>query len=734
MIFNQFTHSVTQKSVIFFTHMQQLVQNARTGTIKVKSVPTPTLKSGMVLVRNLYSLISAGTERTKVDFAKKSLLEKARARPDLVKLVLKQVKEQGLIETMERAFNKLDSDAAMGYSSAGVVLEVASDVADVRVGDLVACAGAGYASHAEIIVVPKNLVAKIPTGVSPKDAAYTTLGAIALQGLRQAAPTLGETILVIGLGLVGLLTVQLLKANGCRVIGVDVNPAAIDFAKALGCDLALARSEETIKEQILGFTNGYGVDAVIITASTASNEPVEFAADVMRDRGRVVMVGVTGMNLPRTPYYMKELEFKLSRSYGAGRYDATYEEKGIDYPIGYVRWTENRNMQTFLQLLAEKKVALDKLTTHVFPIAQGEEAYKLISGERNERYIGILLDYGDFQLGTSLQQELSKNGLAKGRVSSSDIRVGFIGAGSFAQGFLIPALKSHKVALEGVCTATGLTAENVKSKFGFRYATSSVEAILNDEHINTVFIATRHNLHADLVVKCLEAGKHVFVEKPLATTEDDLQRVIEAYQRSDKQLLTGFNRRFSEPLKTLKQYFGNLKSPISVHYRVNAGFLPRDHWTQDLVEGGGRLIGEGCHFIDTIQYLTGSEPVRVFAELVPSEVRENWNITIRFENGSVGVIQYLCNGDKLYPKERIEIFGGNRIGIMENFKEVILSEQGAKRVREFGGGKGHKEEIAAFLNAIKTGTPAIDFRSQVLTTLATFRINQSIDSGLPELI
>ncbi len=688
----------------------------------------------MVLVRNLYSLISAGTERTKVDFAKKSLLEKARARPDLVKLVLKQIKEQGLLETMERAFNKLDSDAAMGYSSAGVVLEVASDVASVRVGDLVACAGAGYASHAEIIVVPKNLVAKVPTGVSPKDAAYTTLGAIALQGLRQASPTLGETILVTGLGLVGLLTVQLLKANGCRVVGVDVNPRSVELARELGCDLALLRSEETIKEQILGFTHGFGVDAVIITASTASNEPVEFAAEVMRDRGRVVMVGVTGMNLPRTPYYMKELEFKLSRSYGAGRYDITYEEKGIDYPIGYVRWTENRNMQTFLQLLAERKINLEKLTTHVFPIAQGEEAYKLISGERNERYIGILLDYGEFQFGASLQQEVSKNGVAKERVSSSDIRVGFIGAGSFAQGFLIPALKSHKVTLEGVCTATGLTAENVKAKFGFRYATSSVDDILNDERINTVFIATRHNLHAELVVKCLEAGKHVFVEKPLATTEEDLQRIIDAYQRSDKQLLTGFNRRFSEPVKTLKQYFGSLKSPIAVHYRINAGFLPKDHWTQDLVEGGGRLIGEGCHFIDTIQYLTGSEPVRVFAELVPSEVRENWNITIRFENGSVGVIQYLCNGDKLYPKERIEIFGGNRIGIMENFKEVILSEQGTQRVRRFDGRKGHREEIAAFLNAITTGTPAIDFRSQVLTTLATFRINQSIDSGMPEQI
>ncbi|MCS6989662.1 MAG: bi-domain-containing oxidoreductase [Chloroherpetonaceae bacterium] len=714
--------------------MQQLVQNARAGTIKVKSVPPPTLKSGMVIVRNLYSLISAGTERSKVDFAKKSLLDKARARPDLVKLVLKQIKEQGLLETMTRAFNKLDSDMAMGYSSAGVVIEVATDVAEFRVGDLVACAGAGYASHAEIVVVPKNLVAKIPAGVSPKDAAYATLGAIALQGLRQAAPTLGETVMVTGLGLVGLLTVQLLKANGCRVVGIDVNPASIELAKELGCDLALLRSEETIKERILGFTNGYGVDAVIITASTSSNDPVEFAAEAMRDRGRVVMVGVTGMNLPRTPYYMKELEFKLSRSYGAGRYDATYEEKGIDYPIGYARWTENRNMQAFLHLLAEKKINVEKLTTHVFPIAQGEEAYKLIGGERQERYVGVLLDYGEFSLGSPLRQEISKNGRRAARTSDADIRVGFIGAGSFAQGYLIPALQSHRVALEGVCAATGLTAENAKSKFGFRYATTTIDDILSDDAIDVVFIATRHNLHAELVVKCLNAGKHVFVEKPLATTEADLNKVIEAYEKSDRQLLTGFNRRFSEPLKTLKRWFGGLNSPISIHYRVNAGPLPKDHWTQDLVEGGGRMIGEGCHFIDALQFLTDSEPTRVFAELLPSELRENWNVTIRFENGSVGVIQYLCNGDKLYPKERIEIFGGNRIGIMENFKEAILSEQGATRARQFGGSKGHKEEIAAFLESVKTGVPAIDFRSQVLTTLATFRANQSVDSGLPESI
>lgn len=715
--------------------MQQLVQNSRSGAIKIKAVPPPALKRGMVLVRNRFSLISAGTERTKVELGKKSLLGKAMARPDLVKLVLKQVKEQGLLETAQRVFNKLGADAAMGYSSAGVVVEVADDISEFRVGDRVACAGGGYASHAELVVVPKNLVAKVPDNVSLSDAAYTTLGAIALQGVRQAAPTLGESIMVIGLGLLGQLLIQLLKANGCRVIGVDINPDAIALAKTHGCDLALSRSEDSLKEQVMAFTNGYGADAVIITASTSSNDPVEFAANIMRDRGRVVMVGVTGMNLPRTPYYMKELEFKLSRSYGAGRYDTHYEEKGIDYPIGYVRWTENRNMQAFLQLLAEKKISLSNITTHIFPIEQGEEAYKLITGERKERYIGILLDYGEFQEKSVHTERLApqRNGVPA-HAKANPKRIGFIGAGSFATGYLIPNLKNiDGVELVTVCNATGITAESVKQTFGFKRATSNVEDVLSDETIGTVFIATRHNTHAELVLKALQAEKHVFVEKPLAIDEGSLMRIVEeAQKRPHLKVMTGFNRRFSQPVVTMRSYFKALLEPISVQYRVNAGPLPPDHWTQDPEEGGGRLIGEVCHFIDTIQYLTGSEPVRVYAEMLPTKVRENLLITIRLANGSVGTIQYLCNGDKLYPKERIEIFGGNRIAIMENFKTVTLSEQGATRVREFNGGKGHREEVEAFIASLESEVAPIALYSQVLTTLSTFRINQSINTGLPE--
>jgi predicted dehydrogenase/threonine dehydrogenase-like Zn-dependent dehydrogenase len=715
--------------------MQQLVQNSRSGAIKIKSVPAPSLKRGMVLVRNRYSLISAGTERTKVELGKKSLLGKAMARPDLVKLVLKQVKEQGLLETANRVLNKLSTDSAMGYSSAGVVVEVADDVSEFCVGDRVACAGGGYASHAELVVVPKNLVAKVPEGVSLSEAAYTTLGAIALQGVRQAAPTLGESIAVIGLGLLGQLLVQLLKANGCRVIGIDINPDSVALAKVHGCDLALWRDEETLKEQVMAFTNGYGADAVIITASTSANDPVELAADISRDRGRVVMVGVSGMNLPRTPYYMKELEFKLSRSYGAGRYDTNYEEKGIDYPIGYVRWTEKRNMQAFLQLLAERKISLANITTHTFPIEQGEEAYKLITGERKERYIGILLDYGEFQDKSPqvLTTTAQGNGKAE-RKKGHPKRIGFIGAGSFATGYLIPNLKAIEgVELITVCNATGITAESVKQTFGFQHATSNVDDVLGDESIGTVFIATRHNSHAELVIKALQAEKHVFVEKPLALDEESLMRIVEeAQKRPHLKILTGFNRRFSPPVTTMKAYFRSLLEPLAVMYRVNAGPLPPEHWTQDLDEGGGRLIGEVCHFIDTIQYLTGSEPVRVYAEMLPTKVRENLLITIRMANGSVGTIQYLCNGDKLYPKERIEIFGGNRIAIMENFKSVTLAEQGSTRTREFSGGKGHREELEAFMASLESPQAPIDLRSQVLTTLTTFRINQSLNTSLPE--
>jgi polar amino acid transport system substrate-binding protein len=671
----------------------------------------------------------------KWNWAKKSLLGKAMARPDLIKLVLKQVKEQGLLDTANRVLNKLSTDSAMGYSSAGVVVEIADDVSEFRVGDQVACAGGGYASHAELIVVPKNLVAKVPEGVSLSEAAYTTLGAIALQGVRQAAPTLGESIVVIGLGLLGQLLIQLLKANGCRVIGIDINPDSVALAKVHGCDLALWRDEETLKEQVMAFTNGYGADAVIITASTSANDPVELAADISRDRGRVVMVGVSGMNLPRTPYYMKELEFKLSRSYGAGRYDTNYEEKGIDYPIGYVRWTEKRNMQAFLQLLAERKISLANITTHTFPIEQGEEAYKLITGERKERYIGILLDYGEFQDKSPQVLTTTAQGNGKaGRKKGHPKRIGFIGAGSFATGYLIPNLKAIEgVELITVCNATGITAESVKQTFGFQHATSNVDDVLGNESIGTVFIATRHNSHAELVIKALQAEKHVFVEKPLALDEESLMRIVEeAQKRPHLKILTGFNRRFSPPVTTMKAYFRSLLEPLAVMYRVNAGPLPPEHWTQDLDEGGGRLIGEVCHFIDTIQYLTGSEPVRVYAEMLPTKVRENLLITIRMANGSVGTIQYLCNGDKLYPKERIEIFGGNRIAIMENFKSVTLAEQGSTRTREFSGGKGHREELEAFMASLESPQAPIDLRSQVLTTLTTFRINQSLNTSLPE--
>jgi predicted dehydrogenase len=719
--------------------MNQLVQNSRTGIIKIKDVPVPALKSGMVIVRNRFSLISAGTERSKVELGKKSLLGKALAHPEQVRLVLKQVKENGLLQTAEKVFNKLNTDSAMGYSTSGVVVEVASDVSEFRVGDRVACAGAGYASHAEFVVVPKNLVNKIPDGVSFEDAAYTTLGAIAMQGLRQAAPTLGETVMVIGLGLLGQLLVQLLKANGCLVVGVDVNPESIELAKQHGCDLAVARNSDTLKAQIKSFTNQHGVDAVIITASTSQNDPVEFAADVMRDRGRVVMVGVTGMDLPRTPYFLKELEFKLSRSYGAGRYDAAYEEKGIDYPIGYVRWTEGRNMAAFLTLLGQKAIDLSKITTHVFPIEKGEDAYKLISGEVKERYIGILLDYGEFHVSESQGISTSKNGTHENGTHVSvanpktELNVGFIGAGSFAQSLLIPNLKKLSgVTLATVCNQTGINAENVKEKFGFENATSDYKSVLADPNIGTVFIATRHNLHAPMVAEALAAGKHVFVEKPLATTEQGLEQIAEKFSASEGQLLVGFNRRFAPLVVEMKKFYADLHEPMSVHYRVNAGFLPSSHWTQDLSEGGGRMIGEGCHFIDTMQYLTSSEPVKIYAEMLPSENRDNLLVTVRFANGSVGQLQYLSNGDKFFPKERIEVFAAGRIAVLENFKTLTLSEQGKTRIRENAtSDKGHADEVRLFMESVKSKQPVITFESLAKTTLATFAVNESLNTGFP---
>lgn len=725
--------------VIF--EMKQIAQHIKSGAMNIADVPPPAIGRGMILVKNYFSVISAGTEKTSVDSRKSSLLQRAKSQPDEVRKVVDEMRRNGVAKTYKRIMSKLDSSAALGYSTAGVVLAVEEGVQDIAIGDKVACAGAEYAVHSDIIAVPRNLVAKIPDGVSMESAAYATIAAIALQGVRQTDPTLGECVVVIGLGLLGQLTVQFLKANGCVVAGVDLDSNAIELARRSGADVALHRHNDPVESVVASLSGGHGADAVIITAGTSSNDPIELAGRITRERGRVVVVGAAPMDIPRGPYYMKEIDIRISRSYGPGRYDKDYEVEGLDYPISYVRWTENRNMQAFLKLLQGGRVDTDILTTHRFPIDRALDAYALIEGEKTEPYVGIVLQYDDPS--SDDIAALSQSATIAPPVISpvrSSLTVGFIGAGSFASGFLLPHLKDMSdVTLDTVCNRSGLTGNDMRNKFGFKKSTTSIFDVLDDAQIGTVFIATRHGDHAPYTFEALRRGKHVFVEKPLALNEEEL-RPIEDILRSHPELagklllMVGFNRRFAPLVRDLRGFFASTREPVIVHYYVNAGFLPKDHWTQHPVEGGGRIVGEVCHFIDTIQFLTDATPVRVSAECIASDSEavtnyDNVNITLRMSNGSLGVITYVANGDSSVPKERIVMSGGNATAIMDNFQQLTLARGGKQERKRGTGDKGHHNEVVAFMDAIRNkASEVISLDSMLATTRCTFRILDALNS------
>lgn len=711
--------------------MKQIIQYQKTGEIFIEELPAPKLKSGGILVQNMYSLISAGTERTSIETAQASLIGKAQSRPDLVKQVLDNVKKEGIFATYEKVMNRLDNYKELGYSCAGIVLE--SSVDEFKPGDRVACAGAN-ANHSEIIFIPKNLAVKIPDNVSFEESAFTTLGAIALQGVRQADVNLGENVVVIGLGLIGLITVQLLKANGCRVLGLDINESNFDLAKKLGCNECALFNNESIK-LVESFTNSYGSDAVIITASTKSNEPIEYSLHFARKRSKIVIVGVTGMNIPRSPFYEKELDIRISCSYGAGRYDTLYEEKGIDYPIGYVRWTENRNMQAILNLLSENKLDFKSLITHKIPIQNGLNAYDLITGKIKERYIGILIEYSKET--KDLSKELRKIELNTTPIKDIDVKVGFIGAGNFAQSYLILPLQKLNVPLVGLATSKPVNAKTTAKKFDFNFATTETKDIFDNDKINTIFIATRHDSHAKFVIEGIKNNKNIFVEKPLAINENELNEIEQAIKdyNFNKVLLVGFNRRFSKPFREIKRFFSDTKEPLLIHYRVNAGFIPLNHWIQDNSQGG-RIIGEACHFIDTMVFLTGSLPKSVFAESIKSNNTQTKNddtvsIIIKFEDGSVGNLLYLANGDSSVPKEYCEVYGGGRTATMNNFKEVVFYKNNKIIKKKFDGRKGHNEEISHFVSLCKgQDIVNLDFNQIYFTTLTTIKALSSLRDGI----
>ncbi len=706
--------------------MKQIVQYQKTGEMKIDDVPVPLVRDGWVLVKNFYSLISSGTEKTSVETAQASLIGKAKSRPDLLKQVLQNAKREGLFATYQKVKTRLDNYKELGYSCSGIVIE--SGTEEFRPGDLVACAGA-TANHSEYVLVPKNLCAKSPNNVSAEEAAFTTLGSIALQGIRQADIRVGECIGVIGLGLLGLITVQLAKISGCKVIGFDVNEFNFEIAKELGCDVCLISNEETISF-VDSITNGIGTDAVIITAGTKSNDPIEMALNIARKKSKVVVVGAVGMNIPRSPFYEKEIDLKISCSYGPGRYDVIYEEFGIDYPVGYVRWTENRNMQAILDLLSIKRLDFNKLITHKIPIEKGLNAYDIITGKNNERFIGILLEYN--RNSETIKQKIKTSNT---NTKNDSANIGFIGAGNFAQSYLIPPLKKLKTNMHGVCTSVPVNSKSVAEKFGFKYCTSDYKDILKDKEINTVFIATRHDSHGNYVKESIIAGKNVYVEKPLTISLEELIDIRDIVGSINRNILimVGFNRRYSKPFRDIKEYFNDTKEPFVINYRVHAGFIPKSHWIQH-PDQGGRIIGEGCHFIDTMQYITGSRPINVFANSIRTKNInqvdfDNSIITIEFENGSVGNLLYLSNGDSSLPKEYCEVYSGGRTAIMNNFKENTYFTNGKVSKMKYNGEKGHKEEVSSFINAVSgVDKQGITFESIYNTTYTSIKAVESLKS------
>jgi len=709
--------------------MKQVLLDLKSGEIKVEDVPIPVLRGKGVIVENRYSLISVGTEVSLINLAKKSLIGKARERPDLAKKVINKAKKEGILSAYQQAMSRLSKPEPLGYSCAGIVVE--TNVEDFEIGDRVACGGAGYACHAEYVYVPRNLCVKVPDNVNLREACFTTVGAIAMQGVRNAKVGLGERVVVIGLGLIGLLTVQILKAAGCKVFGIDVDEERIKLALELGADIA--SDYQDVTEKMEKFSE-FGADAVIITAATKSNKPIELAGDLVREKGRVVVVGDVGMNVPRNKYYEKEAEIVVSRSYGLGRYDRLYEEKGIDYPI-YVRWTERRNMQAFLELLSGGKINVKKLITHEFLIDEATKAYDLILNKRG-KYIGVLFRYKPKKEKKEITREIiivrEKKEKEKKKEQGDIINIGFIGAGVHALSALLPNLAKLPVNLRGLATATGLSAKSVAEKYGFEYCTTDYRKILKDGEIDAVFIVTRNDLHAKLTIEALKAGKDVFVEKPLAVNINELREVVKVWQEYGGKVMVGFNRRYSSLTKKLKDFFKNRSLPMVINYRVNAGRIPKDHWVHDEEQGGSMLISECCHFIDFLQYLTNSRPVEVYAKAIEpvGNIYRNDNVQmiLTFGDGSIGTITYTTLGDDSYSKEMVEVFCDNSVGVITDFRELKLvrNSKVKKEKKWLSQDKGFLEELKVFLNC-----KDLDFLSYVCTTLTTFKALESIERGSP---
>lgn len=705
--------------------MKQVLQHLRTGVMELAELPCPKPGRGQILIQSRASLISAGTERMLVEFSQANLIQKARQQPDRVKQVLEKMKTDGLMPTLEAVFRKLDEPLPLGYCTAGVVLEVGPGVHDIQPGDRVASNG----PHAEIVCVPRNLCAKIPDGVSDEDAAFTVLGSVALQGLRLAQPTLGEKFAVFGMGLLGLMTAQLLRASGCKVLAIDLNAQRLELAESFGAktvDISAGGDPIAAAET---WSSGAGVDGVIITASAKTDEIMHQAAEACRKGGRIVLVGVVGLNLRRDDFFKKEITFQVSCSYGPGRYDDKYEQGGQDYPAGYVRWTEQRNFEAVLSTIASGGLRLGDIVTHRFAFADALSAYEKIQNDSTA--LGVVLEYPS-EVNRAASVQVCEPGKRGGEGQTV---VGVIGAGSFAKGVLLPALTKTPARLVYLADLNAAAAKHGASKFGVETAITDYKIILADPAVNTVFILVGHHLHARFVIEALEAGKNVFVEKPLAMGEEELRNVEEAFTKAkDRQLMLGFNRRFSPHMVKVKQLLAGRSEPLCMSMTINAGAIPADHWTQDPERGGGRIVGEGCHFIDLLSYVADSPVTRVSAMMVGEGVAvrdDKMAITLQFADGSVGTLNYFANGSKSYPKETLEIFSDERVVRMENFRRTLgFGFSGFKKFKTSRQDKGHQAEVASFVKRISEGGEAlIPFHQLSNITRATLAAVESARTG-----
>lgn len=706
--------------------MKQIIQNLKTGVTELADVPCPQVKSGYILIQSNASVVSLGTERMLVDFGKANILQKARQQPDKVRQVIGKIKTDGLMPTISAVRTKLDQPMPLGYCNAGTVIAIGKGVEGFSVGDRVISNG----PHAEVVCVPQNLCARIPDNVVDEEAAFTIMASIALQGIRLSQPSIGECFAVIGLGLVGLLTVQLLIAQGCQVIGIDFDSKKVEIAKQFGAEgIDLSKGEDPVA-RVYQFTKSNGVDGVLITASTKSNGPIHQAAQMCRKRGRVVLIGVTGLELQRDDFYKKEISFQVSCSYGPGRYDPNYEEKGNDYPYGYVRWTEQRNFEAVLELMRRGSLNIQSLITHRFPFDQAVKAYDLVS--EGKTALGIILNYVQGQVDREIRNTKIDLAHSLSHISpeTGRVAIGMIGAGNFTNQILLPAIKKTKASLKIIASSGGVSGMHVGRRHQFSQTTTNTDDILNDSSINTVFITTRHNTHAKYAMQALKAGKHVFLEKPLCITREELFSFQNIDLPKEQVFMVGFNRRFAPHTKKIKQLLNAINEPKCLVMTVNAGNIPADHWIQDREVGGGRVIGEVCHFVDLLKYLVGYKIVNVNSTMLGSGSIENdrLSITLKFEDGSIGTIHYFANGHKSYPKEKLEVFAAGKILALDNFRKLYgYGFKNFNKMKLWSQDKGHNEGVSSFIHAIENSKESpIPIEDIIEVTATTFDILENI--------